>query len=139
MSPLVDQLVVLVRNNITLAATHILRRYGFLFRSCNGQEVSHMRHQGQSFPSKVVGLDTRPVVKRRQFRRGEPFYKDGQLIFVRSNARASIQTTRLARMPHSLPSTCGGFIPPSLTVTRIEVEPASRLFSISSFKAEAGR
>jgi hypothetical protein len=42
-------------------------------------------------------------------------------------------------MPHPLSWICKSFIPPSLIVTRIEVEPASKLFSMSSFKAEEGR
>ena len=41
-------------------------------------------------------------------------------------------------MPHPLSWICKSFNPPSLIVTRIEVEPASRQFSMSSFRAEEG-
>lgn len=42
-------------------------------------------------------------------------------------------------MPHPLSWIWRSFIPPSLIVTRIEVEAASRQFSMSSFRAEEGR
>lgn len=44
----------------------------------------------------------------------------------------------LLRIPHPLSWICRSFMPPSLTMTRIDVAPASRLFSRSSFSAEAG-
>ena len=52
---------------------------------------------------------------------------------------SSTQCSMLTRIPQPLSCIWSNFKPPSLTVTRIEVEPASRLFSKSSFKADAGR
>ena len=44
-----------------------------------------------------------------------------------------------SRIPHPLSVTCSSLLPPSFTVTTIEVAPASRLFSRISLSADAGR
>lgn len=44
----------------------------------------------------------------------------------------------LTRMPLPLSCICNSFMPPSLTVIRIDVDPASRLFSSNSLRADEG-
>ena len=44
-----------------------------------------------------------------------------------------------SRIPHPSSVTCSSLLPPSRTVTVIDLDPASREFSSISFRAEAGR
>ena len=64
----------------------------------------------------------------------------GKSVFCIIAVCIQLSTRKVARtrIPDPLSWIWRSFIPPSLTVIRIEVAPASRLFSISSLRAEAG-
>ena len=77
------------------------------------------------------------VVKRSaKIGRSELYYSKVSLNDERRKKKSTAEETL---MPHPLSWICRSFIPPSLIVTRMEVERASKQFSMSSFKAEEGR
>ncbi len=63
----------------------------------------------------------------------------GERVHCRLGLAVLTQTLRLTLMPCPLSVICNSLLPPSLTTTLMEVEPASRLFSSISLSAEAGR
>jgi hypothetical protein len=55
-----------------------------------------MRHRSQCFSSKAVGLDASQVVKRRQFRRSEPFCENGQIALLLDTRVRQVHSQHMA-------------------------------------------
>lgn len=99
----------------------------------------------QRFSAKAISPQLAQILERLDLGRGEAFAQDWKVVLLlhlteSAGALPSSSTEEsLTLIPDPLSCICSSLIPPSLTVTRIVVEPASSAFSISSFRALAGR
>lgn len=125
---------------------HIARAYSSLPSArirlglCDNTEVGDEGYARESLAAEAVRVERAQVVKLCQFRSREALCEDGQVFALRSGAQRRNAYARGARtrMPEPLSRSWRSLSPPSLTMSCIEVEPASSAFSSSSLSADEG-